>query len=106
MVKLSQHEFFPLLNILNEVCHGFYIPNFENTIGAPRKTVVDFMDKLAKNESKENIIIDLNDFELFFLQKSFIEVFKEIEEWEFQTRIGITIEEAKVIENKIAQPYL
>ena len=100
-IKLLQNEFLPLVNILNEVCHGLYVQNFENTIGAQQKTVVALMDKILDEKREKEITLALDHYELNFLQKSFEEVFRQIEEWEFQTRIGITIEEANAIKNKL-----
>ncbi|MGB7128512.1 MAG: hypothetical protein WBD50_05425 [Candidatus Rhabdochlamydia sp.] len=70
-IKLNSNEFWPLLNILNEVCHGIKINNFENSIGAKKQTVVDFMDNIAKEEKKNEVILSLNDSELTFLKNSF-----------------------------------
>jgi hypothetical protein len=100
-IKLSSNEFWPLLNILNEVCHGIKINNFENSIGAKKQTVVAFMDNIAKEEEKKEVLLNLNDSELTFLKKSFEEVFRQIEEWEFQTRIGISTQEARKIQDKL-----
>jgi len=100
-IKLSPNEVLPLLNILNEVCHGFYVHNFEKNIGAKKQIVVALMDKISEKENEDEIILFLNDIELNLLKKSFEEVLRQIEEWEFQTRIGVTIQEAKDIMNKI-----
>jgi hypothetical protein len=98
---LSSNELICLLNILSEIYHGIYVHNFENVIGVQRKVVVDWMNKISEKEKEEEIILILDDFELNFLQKSFEEVFRQIEEWEFQTRIGITMQEANMIREKI-----
>lgn len=103
VIKLSLNEIIPLLNVLNEVCHGIHVVNFENAIGASRTAVVDFMDKISNIEKKEEFVLILDDFELKFVQKSFEEVFKHLEEWEFQTRIGVTIQEARAIKEKITR---
>jgi hypothetical protein len=100
-IKLRSDELWPLLNILNEICHGIHIENFEQNIGERKKNVIDLMNRISKEEEKEEIIIKLNDSELDILKRSFAEVFKQIGEWEFQTRIGITIKEALKIQNKL-----
>ncbi len=98
-IHLESSETWPLLNILNEVCYGIRVNNFENTIGVQKAKVVDLMDRISKNETNDGIIIDLNDSEVNILKRSFEEVFRQIDEWEFQTRIGISIPEAiKIIE--------
>ena len=100
-LNLTSNDFWPLLNILNEVCHGIKINNFENAIGTEKQNVVNFMDNIAKEEKKNEILLTLNDSELNFLKNSFEEVFKQIEEWEFQTRIGISTQEARKIQGKL-----
>jgi hypothetical protein len=94
---LTLDEIWPLLNILNEVCHGIRIGNFEEIIGVKKEDVVNLMDKISKEENKEVSILILNDLELNALKRSFREVFNQIDEWEFQTRIGISRQEANII---------
>lgn len=100
-IKLDANEFWPLLNILNEACHGIKINNFEHSIGAKKHTVVDFMNNISQEENKNEIVLNLNDSELIILNNSFEEVFKQIDEWEFQTRIGISTQEARKIQEKL-----
>lgn len=100
-IKLNSNEFWPLLNILNEVCHGIKINNFENSIGSSKKIVEDFMDSIAKEENKNEVVLNLNHVELKVLKNSFEEIFRQIDEWEFQTRIGISIQEARKIQEKL-----
>lgn len=101
-IKLNSNEFWPLLNILNEVCHGIKINNFKNSIGAEKQIVIDFMDRIAQQEKEtEEVILSLNDVELTFLTNSFEQVFNQIDEWEFQTRIGISTQEARKIQEKL-----
>lgn len=50
-IKLSSGEFWLLLNILNEVCHGIEINNFESSIGAEKQTVVDFEESISVPQS-------------------------------------------------------
>lgn len=96
MILINWNELWPVVNILNECCHGLYVHNFEDVIGAQRKVVVDWMDEVSGKEREGDVMLILGDFELNFLQKSFEEVFKQIEDWEFSTRIGISIEEGVV----------
>ncbi len=103
MIKLSFDDFFSLLNIINEVCHGINVRNFKETIGDERKTVVDFLDKISNKDQNNEIIICVSDFEQQFLKKSFERVLREIEEWEFQTRIGVDRSEARAIMEKIVK---
>lgn len=89
------------MNVLNEVCHEINILDFEEIIGVQKKIFEDWVNKISKREKKEEIILLLDNFELNFLQKSFEEVFKQIDEWEFQTRVGVTKQEAIIIQEKI-----
>ena len=100
-IKLAPDEVWPLLNILNEVCYGLVISNFDKKIGFEISVVVELMDCISIEENSAEPVLKLKAFELEILKRSFEEVFKQIEEWEFQTRIGITIQEAKEIENKL-----
>jgi hypothetical protein len=100
-IKLNSNEFWPLLNVLNEVCHGIKINDFESSIGVEKQAVVDFLDNIAKEEHKSEVILSLNDSQLTFLKNSFEEVFRQIDEWEFQTRIGISAQEARKIQEKL-----
>ena len=43
-IKFESNEFWPLLNILNEICHGIHIKNFEKTMGVTEQDAVDFMN--------------------------------------------------------------
>ncbi|HLY68704.1 MAG TPA: hypothetical protein VKR53_03175 [Puia sp.] len=95
--NLNPDEIWPLLNILNEICHGIKINNFEKTIGAKKDSVVKLLDKITEIENEQCCFLKLNDFELKILENSFSEVFKQIDLWEFQTRIGVSLDEAKKI---------
>jgi len=100
-IKLTSNEIWPLLNILNEVCHGIHINNFEQAIGNNKKFVVDLMERISNEENEIEPVLILNKIELEVIIMAFEEVFKQIEEWEFQTRIGITKPEAIDIQKKI-----
>lgn len=101
IVRLDSNEVWPLLNVLNDVCYGIHIHDFENIIGSKKEIVIDLMDKISIEENKEEAILNLNDSELNILKKSFEEVFRQIDAWEFETRIGISIQEAIKIKDKI-----
>ncbi len=101
VIELNENEFLSTLNILNEVCHGINVSNFEKSIGEKKEVVVAFMDKISNEEGKDNIILNLNNSELSVLKNSINEVFKQIDEWEFETRIGISIQEMKTILEKL-----
>ena len=66
---LNPDEIWPLLNILNEVCHGININDFEKTIGAKKEIVVKLLDKISEIENKECCFLKLDDCELKILEK-------------------------------------
>lgn len=47
--------------------------------------------------TREKIVLELSRHELFTLINTLNEVCNEIEAWEFEIRIGMTIEEAKTM---------
>ncbi len=100
-VELGCDEIWPLINILNEICYGIHIKNFEEIFGEEH-FVIDLMERIIQEKGKDSIFV-FNSFELKIIQNSFEEVFKEIEDWEFQTRIGIFRKEALEILDKIIQ---
>ncbi|MBS0607617.1 MAG: hypothetical protein JSR57_11760 [Verrucomicrobia bacterium] len=106
IVEIKWDEIWPISNILNEVCHGININDFKNEIGFKYEEIVDLLHKLNKLEPKNTdynslIIFKLNDSEQKILLNSFKEVLRQIDEWEFQTRSGVTIQEANDIINKV-----
>ena len=100
-IRLNADDIGPFLNIFNEVCNGIYINNFEQTIGAKEQFVNNLWKRISNEINMEKPILNLNNDELEVIKKSFEQVYKHIEDWEFQTRLGITIPEMKEIENKI-----
>ncbi len=85
--------------LLNEICYGIHIKNFEEVFGEEH-LVIDLMERVLQEKGKDSTFI-FNGCELKIIQNSFEEVFKEIEDWEFQTRIGILREEALEILHKV-----
>ena len=53
-IKLRSAEFWPLINILNEVCYGIKVSDFEKTIGVNKQTVIDFMNKILQKKKRRN----------------------------------------------------
>lgn len=52
-------------------------------------------------ESEPPLIINLDDKEIANLLKAYKEVFRQIEDWEFQTRVGVSAQQIEVILHKI-----
>ena len=100
--EFSPEEFWPIVNMFIEACHGFYVYNFEKKVGFTKQTVEKHLDKYLKIvKSKDKVIIsDETEIEVILNVSKL--VFKEIDEWEFETLIDITIPEAKELIAKIA----
>ena len=73
----------------------------EKVIGEQKDKVLALWEKLAEEEEKQEAILILTDHELEVLNKSIDEVIRQIEEWEFQTRLGVSISEMKAIKDKL-----
>lgn len=83
----------PIINILGEICWGFEIIDFEKKIGEKKEFVENFLKRLIKEEKDGIIDVSLSASEIEVIRNSLKEVEKEIEKWEFQTRIGFSLEE-------------
>lgn len=84
-----------IINILGEVCWGFDLNHFEKKIGVKREIVEILLKRLLKEEQKGVSEIYLNYLEVDIIKKALQEVEKQIEEWEFQTRLGVSLDEVK-----------
>jgi hypothetical protein len=96
-LEMSWNELWPLVNILNEVCHGIKIDiqsridsSYEEVYALLKKITVYEVNEYEADIKKE---ITFRDEEILVLKKCLHEVALEIEEWEFQTRIGVTLGE-------------
>ena len=95
-INLEQDRF--IINILGEICWGFQVDNFEKKIGAKKAIVENLLEKLLNEEKAGVVEIYLDNSEVSIIRKAFNEVEKEIEEWEFQTRIGAPLNKVKELE--------
>ncbi len=88
-----------VINLLGEICWGFFLENFEEKIGSKKKVVEALLENLLKEEKANVVEVQINSSEVSMIKAAFIEVKKEIEEWEFETRLGFSISEtAEIIE--------
>ena len=101
IISLTSNEIWPLLNVLNEVCNGISIENFEERMGSKKEDVISLMNRIAEEEQKEESLISLSKIDIEILKKSFELLFKYIDEWEFETRVGISVEDANSLKNKL-----
>jgi len=77
--------------VLGEICCGFQIEKFEEKIEARKEIVEALLGRLIREEKSGIIETYLNDSEIKLIKMALKEVEKEIEEWEFQTRIGVSL---------------
>jgi hypothetical protein len=100
---LSLHELGTISNGLNEVCHCFRVVDFEAKMGADRREVEHTLDEISdgydkmKDEGLTEGIVNFSDRELRMIIGALQEVCREIEDWEFHTRIGAELGEAEEI---------
>lgn len=107
-IKTKWNDLWPIINILNEVCHGIKINDFETEIGFNYNEIFSLLAKLEAYEVGEDmseiqIILELNNIETEILKACFNESLKQIEQWEFSTRIGVSISEAQKIKEKLTK---
>lgn len=106
VIELNLNEVWPLLNVVGEICYGFDV-DFETVIGVKSEVVIDLMQEISKKnketiEKGMNVVtLILSDLELDVLKRCIDEVIREIEEWEFQTRIGVFISDIIAIKEKL-----
>ncbi len=108
-MELSWNELWPVINVLNEICHGLPIYDIETQVGVKYDEAFALMRKISAYETGESDSdiqkeIELNDSEILIVAKCFERVLKEIDEWEFSTRIGISRDEAHKIIEKVVLP--
>lgn len=108
VLETNWDELWPIVNVLNEVSQGLYIDDIEQEVGFKSEQILLLMHRIISYQAKESelesaFVISLNIDEKIIIENCFQVVLKEIEEWEFSTRIGISITEAKKIVDKITE---
>jgi hypothetical protein len=87
--ELEPRETLLFSNILNEVCNGFALQDFERAIGAPHHEVCALFDRFRKLRTARNARISVTDQELRILQNALRETLRELGVEEFSTRTGL-----------------
>jgi hypothetical protein len=106
-IQTKWDELWPIINVLNEVCHGLHI-DIEKEVGYKYEVILPLLDKIGSYEEKKyenTILIELNETELDIIEKCFPIVIEDLGEWEFPIRVGMPIEEALEIKNKIIESF-
>lgn len=102
-LRFSEDEFVIVNNSLNEVSNLLRIPEsaFEDRLGGPREETSRLLDGINGRQAigADGLTIRLSASDLLLLRNAMIETTKgvEIEEWEFQTRLGRSLPEAKLL---------
>lgn len=95
LVSLTPNESRCFSNVLNEVCHGFRVQDFDQRIGLSRQEASDLYTKLEEAYSSKSHRLRLAVRELFGLRNALIESLKELGVEEFDTRVGMPFEDAQ-----------
>lgn len=79
-------------NVLNEVCNGFTVPNFESNIGATENQVYDLFRRVRTLETDRPVRILLIKHELLILENALRETLQDLGDEEFSIRTGLPFE--------------
>lgn len=107
-IDLSPNELLCVNNVLNEVCHGFRVPDFLARIGVTRDEAIRLLDKVHTvgkhvwgaqvwdaSLAAERAQIDLADRDLITIRNALSETLRELGVEEFETRVGVSFEEGQ-----------
>ena len=117
-IEVTKDELLAVNNALNEVCHGFVVEPFQKRLGVNRQTARALLDALgeiydrtpsadsssdaweslegesgiaplrARWDRDKGVALALGSSELSAIRNALLEVCAELEDWEFQTRMG------------------
>jgi hypothetical protein len=95
LLTLEPKEQLLLNDVLNEVCHGFRVPDFSERIGLPKAAAVQLLDSVHKmyDRSAPTQLL-LTKQQLIAVRNAISETVNELEE-EFSTRVGVAPSEAQ-----------
>jgi hypothetical protein len=110
-LRLSLDELGTIGNALNEVCHGLRVANFTSKMGDKRKNVSLFLDQIvpvyrkADRSGSSHVTLSFSGRELRSIIGALRTVYREIAEFEFQTRMGDESSEVEEIIDKLIPIY-
>ena len=88
-------------NVLNEVNHGFRVPDFERRIGLSRQEADNLHSEILGSSPTENTRIKLSIQQLRALLNALTETLLELGVEEFSTRVGPSFEEGQRLRDEI-----
>jgi len=109
VLLLNRDEMGMINNALNEVCNGIYLREFDSRMGAPvdavravLRPVHDLLLTIRKNGlPKSEIVITFALNELAVMRNALAVILQEIDEVEFETRLGATQKEIDALGTQI-----
>ncbi len=112
IVVVNFHDLPIINNSLNEVCNGLHVDDFEKKIGVTKSHAQQLLKKVHRNIAKQELHKkDVEHFhltveDLIVVKNALTEVLRQIDDWEFETRMDVTPDEAKQFIEKIAKIIL
>jgi len=109
MWRLNRDEMGMINNALNEVCNGIYLREFASRMGAPvdavravLRSVHDLLLTIRGNGLPESETVTTFAFdELAIMRNALAVILREIDEVEFETRLGATQKEIEALGTRI-----
>lgn len=97
--RFGSEEWVLFGNALNEVLHGFTVPDFERTIGADKAGLDALLIHLNTLDRAEALVLGVK--EMRAIRNALQETIRKIRTWEFHTRTGYELERAKEVLAKL-----
>lgn len=98
-LRLSGSDIRHWNNALNEVCNGFAVANLEAALGISQQHVDDLLRRVHHAEPQQPL--ELVPEELLALRNALTMTLAELDAREFQTRMGVSVEDAREMRNAL-----
>jgi hypothetical protein len=96
-LELSPGEVLLLSNVLNEVCSGFALQNFDARMGASEAQVRRTFEKMQSLSTQEKTRVPVTHEELSLLQNALTEALRELGADDFPIRTGVDFEVGEAV---------
>lgn len=97
--RFTSHEWALFERVLNEVVHGFFVPDFEATIGNPAESAKLLLCQIQALRKSEELSLSGSDARA--VRNALRETLRELGIGEFHTRTGYEFDQAKTILTKL-----